>query len=79
MRSWLVATALTHVVAAKEQHAAIHSSRGVQHEIPLISDDVVVGAIMVMFLLLFAFGELSQRRSQMPFAQHARTEPSPSA
>ena len=33
------------------------STRGVQHEVPLISDDLVVGAIMIMFLLLFAFGK----------------------
>jgi len=37
-------------------HAAIQSTRGVQHELPIVSDDVVVGVIMVLFLLLFAFG-----------------------
>ena len=47
--------------AAQDAHAAIHSTRGVQHKAPLISDDMVVGAIMVMFLMLFAFGASSQR------------------
>ena len=42
---------------AQDAHAAIHSSRGVQHKTPLISDDLIVGCIMIMFLLLFAFGK----------------------
>ena len=41
---------------AQDQHAAIHSTKGVQHKLPLISDDFIVGCIMIMFLLLFAFG-----------------------
>jgi hypothetical protein len=51
---WALVPAL---VASKEAHAAISSTRGVQHEPPLISDDFVVGCIMIMFLMLFAFGE----------------------
>ena len=55
------------LAAAKDMHAAIQSTRGVQHEVPLISDDFVVGCIMVMFLMLFAFGTLpvcSTRRAR---------------
>ena len=44
------------LAACKDAHAAIQSSRGVQHKAPLISDDFVVGCIMIMFLMLFAFG-----------------------
>ena len=44
------------LVLAQDQHAAIHSTKGVQHKLPLISDDFIVGCIMIMFLLLFAFG-----------------------
>ena len=44
------------LAAAKDMHASFQSTRGVQHEVPLISDDFVVGCIMVMFLMLFAFG-----------------------
>ena len=40
------------------------STRGVQHKDPLISDDFVVGCIMIMFLLLFCFGQ------SLPRAQH---------
>ena len=45
------------LAAAGDMHASFMSTRGVQHEVPLISDDLVVGAIMIMFLLLFAFGK----------------------
>ena len=38
-------------------HAAFQSKRGVQHKHPVISDDLIVGGIMIMFLMLFAFGE----------------------
>lgn len=44
------------LAACQDAHAAIQSSRGVQHKAPLISDDFVVGCIMIMFLMLFAFG-----------------------
>ena len=44
------------LVAAKDHHAAIHSTRGQPHDDPLASDNFVVGCIMIMFLMLFAFG-----------------------
>ena len=44
------------VAVAQDAHAAIQSTRGVQHKPPLVSDDFVVGCIMIMFLMLFAFG-----------------------
>ena len=53
--------ALPALAFAQDQHAAIHSTRGVQHKPPLISDDMVVGGIMIMFLLLFAFGARARR------------------
>ena len=43
-------------VLGKDEHAAIQSTKGVQHATPLISDDFVVACIMIMFLMLFAFG-----------------------
>lgn len=39
------------------RHAAIMSTRGIQYKDPWISDDFVVGCIMIMFLLLFCFGK----------------------
>jgi hypothetical protein len=48
--------ALPACAVAQDQHAAIQSTRGVQHKPPLISDDFVVGCIMILFLMLFAFG-----------------------
>eukprot|EP00326_Haptolina_ericina_P000228 CAMPEP_0181220114 /NCGR_PEP_ID=MMETSP1096-20121128/28659_1 /TAXON_ID=156174 ORGANISM="Chrysochromulina ericina, Strain CCMP281" /NCGR_SAMPLE_ID=MMETSP1096 /ASSEMBLY_ACC=CAM_ASM_000453 /LENGTH=159 /DNA_ID=CAMNT_0023312585 /DNA_START=36 /DNA_END=517 /DNA_ORIENTATION=+ len=39
----------------------VRSTRGVQHKDPLISDDFVVGCIMIMFLLLFASASNSIR------------------
>eukprot|EP00325_Prymnesiales_sp_UTEX-LB-985_P028909 CAMPEP_0174729580 /NCGR_PEP_ID=MMETSP1094-20130205/53967_1 /TAXON_ID=156173 /ORGANISM="Chrysochromulina brevifilum, Strain UTEX LB 985" /LENGTH=59 /DNA_ID=CAMNT_0015931709 /DNA_START=32 /DNA_END=211 /DNA_ORIENTATION=- len=45
------------LVAAKDRHAAIQSTRGVQHADPIVSDDFVVACIMIMFLMLFAFGK----------------------
>ena len=39
------------------RHAAIMSERGIQYKDPWISDDFVVGCIMIMFLLLFCFGK----------------------
>jgi hypothetical protein len=53
---------------AQDAHAAIQSSRGVQHKAPLISDDLIVGCIMIMFLLLFAFGKSCAAQSH-PSAQ----------
>ena len=42
------------VALCQDAHAAIQSSQGVQHKPPLISDDLIVGCIMIMFLMLFA-------------------------
>jgi hypothetical protein len=39
------------------RYAAIMSTRGIQYKDPWISDDFVVGCIMIMFLLLFCFGK----------------------
>ena len=39
------------------QYDAIQSKRGVQPKSQWISDDFVVGCIMIMFLLLFCFGK----------------------
>ncbi len=50
----------------QDQHAAIQSTRGVQHKPPLISDDFIVGVIMIMFLLLFAFGARLPRPVRAP-------------
>ena len=55
----LVTLGLPVLTIAQDAHAAIQSKRGVQHKLPLISDDFVVGCIMIMFLLLFAFGALA--------------------
>ena len=55
--AWLLAWSAPLAAYAQDQHAYIQSTRGVQHKPPLISDDFVVGCIMIMFLLLFAFGE----------------------
>lgn len=49
-------------VVGKDAHAAIHSSNGVQHKEPFISDDFVVACIMIMFLMLFAFGACTLQR-----------------
>ena len=50
--------ALQGAVAVHEaRHAAIMSTRGIQYKDPWISDDFVVGCIMIMFLLLFCFGK----------------------
>ena len=55
--AWLLTLSAPLAAYAQDQHAYIQSTRGVQHKPPLISDDFVVGCIMIMFLLLFAFGE----------------------
>lgn len=44
-------------VHAEVQYDAIRSPRAVQYKQPIISDDFVVGCIMLMFLLLFCFGK----------------------
>ena len=44
------------LTAAQDMHASFMSQHGVQHKLPLISDDLIVGLIMIMFLMLFAFG-----------------------
>lgn len=49
------------LTAAQDMHAAFMSQHGVQHKLPLISDDLIVGLIMIMFLMLFAFGMPSAR------------------
>lgn len=54
--SWALALSGVAGAFAADAHAAIRSSRGVQHQTPMISDDFIVGCIMVMFLCLFAFG-----------------------
>ena len=61
---------------AQDQHAAIQSTRGVQHKPPLISDDIIVGCIMIMFLLLFAFGARTRFlcRTQLPTCLKAGPE-----
>jgi len=51
----LLATACQ--VACEVQYDAIRSKRGVQPKPRWISDDFVVGCIMIMFLLLFCFGK----------------------
>ena len=55
---------------AKDDHAAIQSTRGVQHKAPMISDDFVVACIMIMFLMLFAFGarDAAETRLAVQFA-----------
>ena len=55
--AWLLTLSAPLAAYAQDQHAYIQSTRGVQHKPPLISDDFVVGCIMIMFLLLFAFGQ----------------------
>lgn len=62
--------ALPALALAQDQHAAIQSTRGVQHKAPLISDDFVVGCIMIMFLLLFAFGARAPKIKEIPDAHH---------
>ena len=53
-----VLLALQGAMAVHEaRHAAIMSTRGIQYKDPWISDDFVVGCIMIMFLLLFCFGK----------------------
>ena len=44
--AFIVLMAMAAPAAAQDMHAAIQSTRGVQHKLPLISDDVVIGAIM---------------------------------
>lgn len=69
MRHLLTAALVPAVAMAQDAHAAIQSSRGVQHKQPLISDDFVVGCIMIMFLFLFAFGARAvymYHRSRLP-------------
>ena len=68
--AFIVLMAMAAPAAAQDMHAAIQSTRGVQHKLPLISDDVVIGAIMIMFLMLFAFGMRSHRATHEP--SHAR-------
>ena len=54
----LLLLALQGTMAVHEaRHAAIMSTRGIQFKDPWISDDFVVGCIMIMFLLLFCFGK----------------------
>ena len=54
----LLLLALQGTVAVHEaRHAAIMSTRGIQFKDPWVSDDFVVGCIMIMFLLLFCFGK----------------------
>ncbi|KAL1514891.1 hypothetical protein AB1Y20_003973 [Prymnesium parvum] len=54
-----LSAALLGVVAnAEVAQPPVRSTRGVQHKDPLISDDFIVGCIMIMFLLLFCFGQL---------------------
>jgi hypothetical protein len=50
----------------------VRSTRGVQHKDPLISDDFVVGCIMIMFLLLFCFGERSCPRAWQYYRGHGQ-------
>ena len=65
------------LAVAQDAHAAIQSTRGVQHKPPLVSDDFVVGCIMIMFLMLFAFGTPRETLERgRPLAQCARL-PSP--
>jgi len=47
------------VATAEYRFDAIQSIRGVQHSKvqPIMSDNFVVGCIMLMFLLLFCFGK----------------------
>lgn len=52
----LSAAVLQVVLAAEASEPPVRSTRGVQHKDPIISDDFIVGCIMVMFLLLFCFG-----------------------
>ena len=52
----LIAAVLTLSTSAEVAQPPVRSTRGVQHKDPIISDDFVVGCIMVMFLLLFCFG-----------------------
>ena len=54
----LLLLALQSTMAVHEaRYAAIMSTRGIQFKDPWISDDFVVGCIMIMFLLLFCFGK----------------------
>ena len=56
MRYSAVFSGIPLLISAVDEHASFQSIRGVQHAMPWISDDLVVGCIMLMFLLLFAFG-----------------------
>ena len=57
------------LAAGEQVHASFQSTRGVQHKAPVISDDLVVGCIMVMFLLLFAFGAADTLPLQLPWSE----------
>ena len=48
---------LAQSVVCEVYYDAIRSKRGVQPKQQWISDDFVVGCIMIMFLLLFCFGK----------------------
>ena len=65
------------VAVAQDAHAAIQSTRGVQHKPPLVSDDFVVGCIMIMFLMLFAFGTPRERRWNADAPRPSARVPSP--
>ena len=54
---WLLPLLSVLACSADVQYDAIKSTRGVQHKAPLVSDDFVVGCIMIMFLMLFCFGK----------------------
>ena len=45
------------VCVSAHNYDSVRSTRGVQHKTPLISDDLVVAAIMILFLCLFCFGK----------------------
>ena len=68
-----VSLLLPALVSAQDMHAAIQSTRGEQHKLPLVSDDMVVGFIMIMFLLLFAFGALAAMLPSIALGKPHRT------
>ena len=60
------------VVAGYDAHAYIQSSRGVQHKEPMVSDNVIIAFIMIMFLMLFAFGARPLPRPDWRTRLHAQ-------